>query len=299
MGDDFTDRHVLETTHGQGPMYRVSQSQGMSYVVNGDHILTLYNTATHVLEDIALRNYCGLDAQQRSQLCGCRVMGFSNDPTTLNYDIRSQIAIAEVIGGPGEYDGFVLDGNGRFLLEDRTVTHNTTELLRRVEVLTRAHKKCVVIKYIKDTRYDVSKCCTHNNKMVEAISASKLMDCLSQVEDVDVVAVDEGQFFPDLLQFCDLLADKGKLVLVAALDSRFDGLAFGQVCDLVARAETVTKLCAVCDCGQAAHFNIRIVKGSEIEQIGGSESYKAVCRKCRSLFLARATSTSTSPMQNF
>ena len=87
--------------------------------------------------------------------------------------------------------------------------------------------------------------------------------------------------YPDLNTFCEMAADEGKVVIVAALDGDFQRKPFGSVCDLVALSESVTKLSAVCNfcCGDAA-FTKRIGSETAIQVIGGSEKYIPVCRAC-------------------
>lgn len=97
----------------------------------------------------------------------------------------------------------------------------------------------------------------------------------------DVVAIDEGQFFPDICEYAESLANQGIVVIVAALDGTFQRKPFGHILDLVPLAEIVTKLSAVCiDCGKEAAFTKRVVDSQEIELIGGDETYKPVCRGC-------------------
>ena len=96
-----------------------------------------------------------------------------------------------------------------------------------------------------------------------------------------MVAIDEGQFFSDIVDFCEDLADFGINVLVAALDGTFQRKPFGNIINLLPIAEKVTKLTAVCVyCAGEAAFTKRVVDSEEIELIGGEEEYKPVCRNC-------------------
>src|SRR5690349_15640390 len=93
----------------------------------------------------------------------------------------------------------------------------------------------------------------------------------------DVVGIDEGQFFPDTTQFCELLAQRGKIVIVAALDGTFERKPFGAVLELLPLAETVTKLSAVCmGCYRPAAFSKRLGAETEVKVIGGADKYIAV-----------------------
>jgi len=156
----------------------------------------------------------------------------------------------------------------------------TTELMRRLKRYTIAKRNVVVLKYAKDLRYDAEKAATHDGQKMEAISCSQLSEpCL---DEFNVIGVDEGQFFPDLIEFCERMANQGKIVVVSALDGTFQRQPFGRVLELVPLAEHVSKLNAVCmeSFGNAASFSKRIVGGDAIEVIGGADKYVAVCRAC-------------------
>lgn len=165
----------------------------------------------------------------------------------------------------------------------------SSELLRKVRRYQHAKKKSLVINYMHDNRYsseDVM--ATHDRyfffyfrQTAKALKTASLNDVKEKAMDYDVVAVDEGQFYPDIVEFCEELADLGIIVLVAALDSTFQRKPFGNIINLLPVAEKVTKLTAVCVyCGNEASFTQRVVESSEVELIGGEESYKPVCRKC-------------------
>ena len=95
------------------------------------------------------------------------------------------------------------------------------------------------------------------------------------------MAIDEGQFFPDIVEFSEEMADLGINVLVAALDGTFQRKPFGNIINLLPIAEKVTKLTAVCVyCSKEAAFTKRVVESQEVELIGGEEEYKPVCRLC-------------------
>lgn len=157
----------------------------------------------------------------------------------------------------------------------------TTELFRRVRRYTVANKKCLVIKYIKDTRYSEEQAATHDRQTLAARSCSLLSECADVLGDYDVIGIDEGQFFPDVVSFADSAALSGKIVIVAALDGTFQRKPFGSVLELVPLAEHVTKLNAVCmRCFRDASFTKRLGSETEVEVIGGSDKYISVCRAC-------------------
>ena len=105
----------------------------------------------------------------------------------------------------------------------------------------------------------------------------------SKADEFDVIGIDEGQFFHDIVTWCEAMANSGKIVLVAALDGTFQRKPFCDILSLVPLAEEVTKLSAVCmSCFQDASFSKRITieDGETVEVIGGADKYMAVCRGC-------------------
>lgn len=159
----------------------------------------------------------------------------------------------------------------------------TTELQRRVRREIHAHRSCFIIKYSKDVRYSDNCVATHEKQMLRAaVAATMLSDVGTQWKMFDCIAIDEGQFFPDLLAFCAEVADAGKTVIVSALDGDFQRKPFGKVCELLPLCESVTKLTAVCMICHAreAVFTRRTVACSQQELIGGADMYLACCRQC-------------------
>lgn len=156
----------------------------------------------------------------------------------------------------------------------------STELMRRVRRFQVAQYKCLVIKYAKDTRYS-SLFATHDRNTMEALPACLLKDVTDDAKGVAVIGIDEGQFFPDIVEFSELMANKGKIVIVAALDGTFQREAFGDILNLVPLAESVVKLTAVCmQCFREAAYTKRLGVEKEVEVIGGADKYHSVCRHC-------------------
>ena len=101
------------------------------------------------------------------------------------------------------------------------------------------------------------------------------------LDEIDVVAIDEAQFFADIAEKVELFCNMGKIVLVAALDGTFERKPFGKILELIPLAEQVQKLSAVCfSCGKDANYTKRLSDCKDIELIGGEEMYKPVCRGC-------------------
>lgn len=117
--------------------------------------------------------------------------------------------------------------------------------------------------------------------MCKAVKCVKLSEIRDSYKEYDAIAIDEGQFFPDIVEMCEEMANNGKAVIVSGLDGTFERKPFGNILTLVAIAERVTKLNAICAyCYKLASFTQRTIKSREVELIGGEETYKPVCRRC-------------------
>ncbi|KAL0268511.1 UNVERIFIED_CONTAM: hypothetical protein PYX00_010427 [Menopon gallinae] len=157
----------------------------------------------------------------------------------------------------------------------------TTELIRRMRRFRLANFKCVILKYTKDSRYSEKDIATHDLQTLNALPCCSLKTYKSKANECEVVGIDEGQFFPDLIEFCEDLANMGKIVIVAALDGTYRRMAFGDILQLIPLAENVIKLNAICmSCFQNASFTKRISAEKAVEIIGGADKYMAVCREC-------------------
>uniref|UniRef100_A0A7C3MS61 Thymidine kinase n=1 Tax=Dictyoglomus thermophilum TaxID=14 RepID=A0A7C3MS61_DICTH len=166
------------------------------------------------------------------------------------------------------------------------------ELIRRVRRAQIAKQKVQVFKHSLDTRYDKDYITSHTGLKIEAIAVSNSADIEKYVdEDTQVVAIEEGQFFDmGIVKVCQRLADKGKRVIVAGLDQDFRGEPFGPMPYLMAVAEYVDKLHAICmKCGNLASRTQRIINGKPayyddpIILVGAFESYEARCRNCHTV----------------
>uniref|UniRef100_A0A0A9WWZ4 Thymidine kinase n=4 Tax=Lygus hesperus TaxID=30085 RepID=A0A0A9WWZ4_LYGHE len=157
----------------------------------------------------------------------------------------------------------------------------TSELIRRVQRYNLAGYRCLVVRYTHDNRYSTDSVATHDGMALNAILTSKLCDISHLVEPYDVIGIDEGQFFPDIVEFCEAQSDSGKKVVVAALDGTYQRAAFGRVLGLIPLAEEVLKLNSICmSCSAEAPFTKRIGRETEVEVIGGAEKYMSVCQDC-------------------
>lgn len=123
---------------------------------------------------------------------------------------------------------------------------------------------------------------SHNAKSVSAIPVQSAKDIIELSKDNEVVGIDEAQFFEDdLVEVCEYLANTGKRVIVAALDMDFKGNPFGPVPQLMAIAEYVTKVHAICmRCGNLAHYSHRLSDTNKLVILGEKDIYEPLCRGC-------------------
>lgn len=163
------------------------------------------------------------------------------------------------------------------------------ELIRRIKRAQIARLKVQVFKPSMDTRFGVLEVVSHSGFTIKAIPVVHPAEILEFVEkDTQVVAIDEVQFFPfEIVEICDSLANAGLRVVVAGLDMDFKGEPFGPMPFLMARAESVEKLNAICMvCGGNASRSQRIINGKSADYdsptilVGASEKYEARCRHC-------------------
>jgi len=161
----------------------------------------------------------------------------------------------------------------------------TEELLRRINRVRIAKLSYKVFKPKQDTRYDEKAVVSHNANQIDSIPVKKSADILLLAGHAQVVGIDEAQFFDDKLpEVCNTLANKGVRVIIAGLDMDFKGRPFGPMPALMAIAESVTKVHAVCvRCGNPALYSYRLVPGKNKILLGEKESYEPRCRICYNL----------------
>jgi thymidine kinase len=157
------------------------------------------------------------------------------------------------------------------------------ELVRRLRRAALARQVVQVFKPGTDTRNDPARLVTRDNRELEAESVVNSAELRRQLlPGVEVVGIDEAQFFDDgLVEVLTELADRGIRVVVAGLDLDFLRRPFGPMPRILALAEYVDKMHAVCmRCGAPAHYSQRIAGGGEQLQVGDTEAYEARCRRC-------------------
>ena len=158
----------------------------------------------------------------------------------------------------------------------------TEELIRRLKRAKIANQKVEIFKPKVDTRYDDVKVVSHDDNAILATPIEESSKLLELTDGVSVVGIDEAQFFDDQLpEICQALALRGKRVILAGLDMDFAGQPFGPMPDLLAVAEYITKVHAICQhCGNLAVHSYRLVATEEQVVLGEKDSYEPRCRTC-------------------
>lgn len=158
----------------------------------------------------------------------------------------------------------------------------TEELIRRLNRARIAKQKVEIFKPSVDKRYDDNDVVSHNETSIRSTPVNFAGDILLLSGDCDVVGIDEVQFFDDqIVSVAQKLANQGKRVILAGLDMDFEGNPFDPMPQLMAIAEYVTKVNAICmKCGRLAAFSLRLSDTKEKVVLGEKESYEARCRKC-------------------
>lgn len=158
----------------------------------------------------------------------------------------------------------------------------TEELIRRLKRVKIANLKAEIFKPVIDTRYDVIKLVSHDENKIFSTPVNNSLEIIELSKGVDVIGIDEAQFFDNkIAEVCELLALQGIRVIVAGLDMNFKGKPFGQMPDLLAVADYITKLHAICvKCGSIANFSYRKSTDEGQVLLGELDMYEARCRNC-------------------
>lgn len=170
----------------------------------------------------------------------------------------------------------------------------TTALIMNIQIFNQKKKSTIVLKYAGDTRYSSDYVCTHNNVSYKATPCTKLSDMDDIIKDYQVIGIDEGQFYPDIKEFVLKWVNRGKIFIIAALDSDVNQKVFNQgLLELIPHSEKVKKLVAVCNnCSGKASFTKRksdVDVGNDDDdelfgqkKMGAFEQYDVYCRMCLS-----------------
>lgn len=158
----------------------------------------------------------------------------------------------------------------------------TEELIRRLKRARIARQRVEIYKPAIDTRYSDNDVVSHDANSIPSTPVESARSILLMASDAQVVDIDEAQFFDvAIVEVCNELANSGKRVIVAGLDMDFKGIPFGPMPQLMAIAEDVTKVHAICvKCGNLAHVSHRIVKDEQRVLLGEQHEYEPLCRQC-------------------
>ncbi len=158
----------------------------------------------------------------------------------------------------------------------------TEELIRRLKRAKIAKLKVETFKPGIDTRYSEEDVVSHDATALRSIRVESANEILFYASDIDVIGIDEAQFLDDELpNVCEQLANQGVRVIIAGLDMDFMGKPFGPMPKLMAIAEDITKVHAICvRCGSQAQFSHRTIAGDKLVVLGETESYEPLCRSC-------------------
>ena len=158
----------------------------------------------------------------------------------------------------------------------------TEELIRRLKRVKIANLKAEIFKPAMDTRYDEIKIVSHDTNFIQSTPVESSQSILLLAQGADVIGIDEAQFFDsEITNVCEQLALSGKRVIVAGLDMDFAGKPFGQMPNLLAVADYITKLHAICmKCGNIANISYRKTAEEGQVVLGEKDMYEPRCRNC-------------------
>jgi thymidine kinase len=158
----------------------------------------------------------------------------------------------------------------------------TEELIRRLKRATIAKQRVEIFKPIIDNRYSEDEIVSHNENAIRSTAVSSSGNILMLANDVEVVGIDEAQFFDKgLVDVCTSLANSGIRVIVAGLDMDYKGKPFGPMPNIMGVAEYITKVHAICTrCGNLAQNSFRKIQGDKLVLLGEQEDYEPLCRSC-------------------
>ncbi|MCQ2235489.1 MAG: thymidine kinase [Bacteroidales bacterium] len=183
----------------------------------------------------------------------------------------------------------VVNGNGSGWIEVVTgsmFSGKTEELLRRLRRATFARQKVVLFKPALDNRYSETEVVSHDSTSLAATVVYDSLEMLHLSKDAQVIGIDEAQFFDDsLVDICQKLANEGKRIIIAGLDMDYRGVPFGIMPKLMAIAEFVDKVHAICvRCGRLAQYSHRTIKQNDLVVLGEKDRYEPLCRRCYQMF---------------
>ena len=160
----------------------------------------------------------------------------------------------------------------------------STELIRQAKRYSSINKKILIINHESDERYGKNVVSTHDSEQITCISVNSLKHIfdITDYKFIDIILIDEAQFFQDLYNFANKAANEdNKILIISGLDGDFKRNQFGDIIKLIPHAEKVTKLnalCNICNDGSIASFTHRKIKNNNLNLVGGQDEYMPVCR---------------------
>jgi len=176
------------------------------------------------------------------------------------------------------------------IITDSMFSGKTEELIRRLRRAQFAGLRVEIFKPSLDNRYSETRVVSHDEKSILSSPVDNASSILLLAEDVDVIGIDEAQFFDNsVIEVCNRLADNGIRVIVAGLDMDFLGNPFGPMPALASIAEYVTKLHAICTrCGNLAQYSYRKSGEEKVVVLGEKDKYEPLCRSCYNKALGKS-----------
>ncbi len=156
----------------------------------------------------------------------------------------------------------------------------TEELIRRLKRAELAQQKVAVFKPVMDQRYAQNNVVSHDSNEFKAVAVNNARELLTRAQGFEVIGLDEAQFFDDeIVPVCNTLANQGVRVIIAGLDMDFKGVPFGPMPALMATAEYVTKVHAICSkTGRLAQYSYRLNPNDDLVMLGETQEYQALSR---------------------
>ena len=181
----------------------------------------------------------------------------------------------------------VLENEGRLvLILGPMFSGKSTRLIEIIRKFTYKAKKTIMIKYFEDKRFsEKSEVVTHDLIKYDSLDCRNLRDSFEILKNYDVIGIDEGQFFPDLVEISEKLVLLKKFVIITALNGDFRMEPFPVIAKIISKADKIKLLKAFCFfCHKDAKFSLRIIKSNETVLIGSEEAYRPACRECHKYF---------------
>lgn len=176
----------------------------------------------------------------------------------------------------------IVEGGKISLIIGPMFSGKSTSLISHINRCYHQKKKTIMVKFANDNRYSEGDVLvTHDRNEYPAVNCRNIVDIMDTLLEFDVIGFDEGQFYPDIVDSCQNLALQGKHVIVSALSGNFKMEPFDNISRLIAKADKIKHLKAVCHyCKTDASYSLRTIRSEEEVLIGAAEAYQPVCKVC-------------------